>query len=158
MLWLLACADMIKEDSSNAPPINQDDSGEAACTGTPPVLEEVVIQDGGQIQAEDGTMYDSLLIAGRATDVDRDLHIVDLDIWYDDLVDGSVDTGGAALSADAYRMIDLEPCEAPSAQYGYKLPVDGNTLSSGVSYEFALIFYDSIGLASEMKIGSGTAP
>lgn len=153
-LWACTAGENAKDDSA---PALLDDSGGITCTGTPPVLDAVIVEDGGQITIDAGT-FDSLLVAGQATDADKDLYIVDMDVWFDDIVDGTVDTSGDALSTEPYRLIDYEPCEAPSAQYGLKLPVNGSLLVSGTTYEFAVIFYDSIALASEIGIGTGTAP
>ncbi len=59
------------------------------CTaGTPPEIDGIVIEEG------DGTAEGpSLLVALTASDEDADLHSYQIELWFDDEIDGFVDQG-----------------------------------------------------------------
>ena len=156
---LLAACDGSDEDSSKAPPINQnDDSGDPVCEGTAPVITELVVENyGGLYPFETGDAA-ALQVSATGTDADADLHRMNLVLWWDDVVDGSVDTSGAGTEAGYYRFEDTEPCAGDEATLGLIFEVGDARFQNATPYEFAAVIWDDAGLVSEVAVADGVAP
>jgi hypothetical protein len=155
--WALVGCAPDEEEDSKAPPINEGgDTAVTVCEGTAPVLTELVISNGG-IQDFEGEDSPSMVVAATGTDADSDLHRMDLRLWWDDVVDGAVDTSATGTAAGYYAM-DPDPCATAEATYGIVFEVDNNRFLFGTAYEFAAVIYDDAGLESAMFIDDGIAP
>ncbi|MDP2313932.1 MAG: hypothetical protein Q8P41_13580 [Pseudomonadota bacterium] len=160
VLWplaLLGACNPDEKDSSDAPPINQDEDSPVICDGTAPVITELSVGNYGELFDFEGTLAPALLVAATATDDDGDLHRMNMTLWWDDVVDGTVDTSAAGTEAGYYAM-DEEPCGMFEATYGLVFEVDGNRFDYATEYEFAAEVVDDAGLVSAQVIASGTAP
>ncbi|HNC97296.1 MAG TPA: carotenoid oxygenase family protein [Myxococcota bacterium] len=68
LVLMLACSGGSgKDDSSNAPPINQDDSAEKVCEGSYPKVTELTIEDAGSLTVDAGT-FNSFAVSAQAED------------------------------------------------------------------------------------------
>jgi hypothetical protein len=156
-LFAGACIDTTKNPSTDAPPINQDDTGEPlTCEGTAPVLSELVVENYGLYNFEDGPAP-SLKVAATGMDDDGDLHRMDLLVWWDNVVDGTVDTSGEGTTSGIIAM-DPDPCATPEATYALVFEVDGKRFDYSTAYEFAGEVYDNAGLVSAQVVASGVTP
>lgn len=146
-----------KENTDDsAPPINQDDTAPTVCDGTAPTITDLIIEDGG-VRDFEGEDAPSLKVAAETSDDDGDLHRMNMTVWWDDVVDGVVDTSGTGTEAGWYAMNEDE-CATYEATYGILFEVDGSRFEYETAYEFAAIVYDDAGLVSEQVIDSGTTP
>lgn len=153
---LAGCDGGGKESGSEAPPINQGDSGSADCSGTAPVIDALVVAPGDPITTDGGT-FPSIVVEAQISDEDRDLHTVSMDVWYDTVVDGAVDSSGAALTASPYE-VDEDPCETGLTGYGLQIGVDGTNFAYETAYEFVAVAYDAHGDASLPVVADGVTP
>lgn len=148
-------ADKENTDDS-APPINQDDTAPTTCDGTNPEIADLIIEDGG-VHDFEGEDSPTLKVAAETNDDDGDLHRINMTLWWDDTVDGTVDTSGAGSEAGWYEMNET-PCGTFTATYGVLFEVDGTRFAYETAYEFAAKVMDDAGLESEIVIDSGTTP
>ena len=153
---LVGCDGGEKESGSEAPPINQDDSGSADCSGTAPVINELTVAAGDPITTDGGT-FPSLVVQAEIEDADRDLYTVSMDLWYDTVVDGAVDSSGDPLTASPYE-VDEDPCETSLTSYGLQIGVDGTNFDYETAYEFLAVVYDAHGDASAPVVADGVTP
>lgn len=159
LVLMLACSGGSgKDDSSNAPPINQDDSAEKVCEGSYPKVTELTIEDAGSLTVDAGT-FNSFAVSAQAEDDDGDLHVISMDLWWDEVVDGDVSTSEpAGISSAAYRDPDWEDCEVFVTVFGLQIPVDGVRFLGNTTYEFAAVVHDTNGMLSSPAVASGTTP
>lgn len=80
-----------------------------------------------------------------------------VDLWWDDEVDGSVDTSGGPLSGPLSELTDA-PCATDEGIYNMVLPVNGDPFVYDTLYEFAAVAYDAHENASEVFVQSGWTP
>ncbi|MDP2310454.1 MAG: hypothetical protein Q8P18_30835 [Pseudomonadota bacterium] len=151
-----ACTGEAKDTGSDAPPINQDDTSVVTCAGTAPVASELVVENYGLYPFEDGDAP-ALKVAATGTDDDGDLHRMDLVVWWDDVVDGAVDTSGEGTTSGIIAM-DPDPCGTFAATYALLFEVDGIRFDYATAYEFAAEVYDDAGLVSGQIVADGVTP
>jgi hypothetical protein len=158
MLLGLGCpaSDEKNTGDDSAPPINQNDTAPTSCDGTNPVINELIIEDAG-VHDFEGEDSPTLKVSADASDDDGDLHRINLTLWWDDVVDGSVDTSGAGEESGWYEMNET-PCGTFSATFGILFQVDGSRFEYETTYEFAGMVTDDAGLESNIAIDSGTTP
>lgn len=154
---IAACTGEDKDTGSDAPPINEEDTAALVCEGTAPVLTELVVGNYGKLYEFEGTPAPALLVTATGTDADSDLHRMDLFVWWDDVVDGAVDTTTEGLSNGIIAMNET-PCATAEATYGIIFEVDGNRLDYATAYEFAGEVADAAGLVSAQVIAHGVTP
>lgn len=160
LVWLLlaACAPDESKDSGDAPPINQGGGDTADCDANAPVIESFTLFNGGLYTFED-TEWPSLIAEASISDADKDLELVRMDVWFDDVVDGEVDTSGEAQLAGApYSQEDYDPCTLGTSTYRLRFAITGNTFLFDTQYEFAGVVYDAHATPSEVAIASGWTP
>lgn len=162
IVWPLAllagCPDPNQKDTGGDEVIEQGgDTDEETCEGTNPVLSELTVENFGMYEFE-GEESPALKVTASGDDDDGDLHDMNLQIWWDDVVDGAVDTSSSGVEGGFYAMGDTD-CGTFSANYNLLLEVDGDRFEYGVAYEFAAVIFDAAGLDSgEPVIASGVAP
>ena len=162
-LLLLACGEEQKEDSGNGS-LNPADTA-PDCMGTPPAIEDLTAQEGGIISGSDGEDdAPSILLIIDFTDEDGDAHVLAMDIWFDDTIDGTVDTSGAAdMVLDPTAMTDsadrpVEECAGDGGSLGLSLGVTGADLAYETTYDFGVVLIDNADLRSEPAFVTATTP
>lgn len=151
----IGCAPDETDDKGDAPPINTgEDSAVVECDGTAPVLTDLVVE--GMIYPFE-VEAPALVVSATATDADSDLHRMDVRVWWDDVVDGVVDTSGEGTAA-GYYTFDSDPCATAQATYGLAFEVDGTRFDYATAYEFAAEVYDDAGLVSGQLVAHGVSP
>lgn len=157
MLALAGCAEEAEKDTE-APPIENDIELEPlVCEGTAPELTELTVGDYGELYDFEDGPAPALLVAATATDSDGDLHEMAITWWFDDVIDGAVDTS-AAGEEQGYIRMEEQDCATAEATYGVVFEVDGNRFDYETAYEFAVIAYDAAGLATGQLVASGVTP
>lgn len=156
-LALVACTGKEETDDSNeAPPLVLDDTGD--CNANAPVIDGVTVKDGGIIDDPDQGEQQSIQFDVAISDEDGDLDVLSLRIWYDDALDGTVDTSGdPAVESLPYAIRD-EPCNVFGADFSLRWGVTGNPLDFGATYDFAVVAVDSHGVPSAPGFATGTTP
>lgn len=158
LVGLVACTSEDKDTGSDAPPINQgEDTAPVECSGTAPVLTELTVADYGEPYPFEEGDAPALLVSATATDEDADLHRMNLILWWDDVIDGAVDTSGAGTEMGYYAM-DPDPCGTGEATYAVVFEVDGNQFDYVTEYEFAAEVYDDAEMVSNQLVASGVTP
>lgn len=119
------------------------------CGSAAPVFDyaDVSLADDGQLR------FDAYF-----SDTDADLNVVVLDTWYDDVVDGNVDTSGDAPISTGEQVLQSGSCTLANGALAFEIPVDGTPFASGTTYEFALIVFDQDGHGSTAFIDAQATP
>jgi hypothetical protein len=157
LLLAIACGGTDKDTGTTAPPINQDtDTAVEDCDGAAPTVDEVLVSNGGVVTFDDGD-FPTVLVEGRAVDTDNDLHLMRMDVWFDTVVDGAVDTAGERIEGAVAQLRD-EPCSVGRGTYGLRIPVGDGRLDPNALYEFGVVVYDAHDAASGLGVGSGYTP
>ncbi|MDP6931523.1 MAG: hypothetical protein QGG40_01345 [Myxococcota bacterium] len=145
-----------KADDSGAPPLLQSgDDSAVTCEGTPPEIVDFTVENGG-IQEHENESYPSLVIEVEVTDADADLETYALDVWYDDEIDGAVDTtSDSELSSSG--TLSSTPCSTDGATLSLTLFLGGD-LAFETLYEWAAVVTDANGLVSETALTEGYTP
>ncbi len=157
LVLLLACTGK-EEDSNNAPPLLLDDTGDA-CTSVPPEIDTIRVSNGGEITGEGGNPDWSIRVDIHFVDQDMDVDVADIHYWWDDTVDGVVDTSGNPDVATGPFKIDSdgEPCLVSGGSFGQLLGISGR-FSYNTWYDFGVTVTDAHGLTSEPAFASGVTP
>lgn len=152
-LLVAACADKGEETIDSAPPLQTgDDTATVTCEGTPPVVTEVTCENTGlQPHFETGADTPTLLIMANVTDADGDLDYYAIQLFYDDVVDGAVDTSSSTFSP-SNGALGGDPCESPSANLGLTLYLTGGDPAWDTEYEWGMVISDGASLESEPGI------
>lgn len=159
MTWLLlalACTKDTGTDDS-APPLVDDTV--APCEGNDPVLNAVTVTNGG-VRDFDGTPYPTVLVEFDATDDDGNLNTVVMDIWVDQVIDGSVDTSGAS-DVNTVATLTEEDCSVTAtggaSTVGVNIQVGGG-LEYGTEYDWAGQITDANGEVSNVAFTTAWTP
>ncbi len=154
---LIGCTSGEKDDTEgDPPPINTgEDSAVDLCEGTAPVVTDLVVSNNGLYEFE-GVVSPSMKVSVTATDADSDLDLMDVQLWWDDVVDGAVDTSVAGARGGYIKMD--EPCTTAEATYGLIFQVEGGRFAYATAYEFAGEAYDAAGLVSAQVVAHGVTP
>lgn len=151
---LIGCTS--EEDGKDGPPIyTGTDTGEESCAGTAPSIIYMTIENGGMKDFE-GALWPTILLQVDARDDDGDLDFATLEMWWDQEVDGTVDTSGEPLTKKIFTSDSL-PCRQNDGSYGLYLQV-GTGLAYNTTYDFAARVGDASGLRSEIETESMTTP
>jgi hypothetical protein len=153
---LVACAPQEEEKDGDAPPINQD-TDTTTCEGTPPVIAELDIVNGGLVEFDIGPLP-TVQISVHTEDDDGDIDSMRVDVWWDATVDGTVNTAAADGENGDPVQFDPQECSTNAGTYNFQLAVDGDRFAFDTEYEFAAIAYDAHEEASELAIASGYTP
>lgn len=153
---LLACSNTDDSGKDSAPPLETGDPTE--CAGTNPVMDDFSITEGDILTNEDGDQQPSLRFVAEFSDEDWDLNEIILDIWFDDVVDGTVDTSGASdISSGLYEM-ESGACTVSGGSLTFDYGIVGDPLDYETEYDFAAVVTDQNGLVSEPGFASATTP
>ncbi len=153
---LLACDGKSVEDTDSPPPLATDDT--AGCNLNAPVITTLVISNGGLETFDNGT-FPTIGIEMDVSDDDGDLDILGMYVWFDESVDGTVDTSGEPpFSAPYYLFEDAVECAKFTAGLTLKPAVTGTTLAYSTRYEFAVQAEDHHAVRSASYILDGVTP
>lgn len=155
LVALLACSS--DDTGKDTAPGIGDNTGDD-CSGAAPVIDAFTIEEGDVITNEDGQEQPSLNITVEFEDDDWDLNTVTMNVWFDDTVDGSVDTtGDAPISTGEYQMED-GTCSVSGGSFTLAQGIVGDPLAYDTEYEFGAVIVDQHGLESDPAITSATTP
>ncbi len=156
LLLLTACTGKEPEDSSDPPDLTHSDTGD--CNANAPVISAVTIENGGILSFDNGD-YPTAGIRMDLTDDDGDLDLIAMWVWFDDVVDGTVDRSGVApIGVDSYAFEDATACMKYTATLIIKPEVSGGTLAYNTRYEFAVVGQDHHLVESAPFIADGVTP
>ena len=156
-LFALGCPPV--EEEKEPPPIPKGgDTGDTAleCAGTNPVLTELTARPDGLHELEQGQLFPTMIFDISATDEDGDLNFVTYDLWWDDVVDGTVDTSGSP-QVTGHGTISTARGNSSSMSMELSLSSQGNP-AYNVWYDFALVVEDEAGLPSNVLVTPGAMP
>ena len=130
-------------------------SGQEACVpGTPPSIDSMGVTEGQG--TDDGP---SILVQLQASDEDGDLHDYQLQIWFDDELDGAVDRTSYNRLTPGPVSLDVIECSAPAISSEVEIVLLGEgLLDFDTMYEFAAVITDASGLDSAPALSSGKTP
>jgi hypothetical protein len=149
-------------DTDTAAGDTADTGGLADCHGTPPVVEDLTVEEGDP-REDDGTTIPTLKFTVAFTDVDGDVNEVQLKLWADTVVDGAADTsvkpvsdvGPVTMAKDGTPVPD---CEGDLGSVVFSLGITGRGVAFDTTYEFAMVVVDAGGLSSDPKFVVTTTP
>lgn len=150
---LVACGDKEPEETGSAPDLDTDSDTETEeCSGTAPVIEEVSCENSGiQPHYETGEDTVTLTIRAETSDADGDLDFYTFELFYDEDVDGSIDTSSSPFSPSS-GAVDVDECEAGLVSLGTVLYLAGGDPAFDTLYEWGVVVTDGAGLQSEVGI------
>ncbi len=154
---LLGCPPEAEE--GDPPPIPKGgDTGDTAveCSGTAPVIASLSGYADGLHENEQGQTFPTMIFEVQADDVDGDLNFVYYQMWWDDDLDGTVDTSGAAM-VQGQAAISSTRCDSFSMGLNLSLGSQGNP-AYNTWYDFAVIIADEAELWSEPAYCQGAMP
>jgi hypothetical protein len=139
------------DGSTSGTTLNGGGTGTQECGGTPPVITQVQCSSNGLVEYEPGSSYPTLLFNIFLEDEDADLSSVEVQLYYDDVVDGVVSTQDPEYPSNV-ELIDQEPCNRPSLTFNLTTFVSGVNPRFNVNYEWGVVVRDAGDVASEMYI------
>ncbi len=146
-------------DEGDPPPIPKGgDTGDTAavCSGTPPVITSLSAYADGLHELEQGQSYPTMIFEIQADDDDGDLNFVTYQAWWDDDMDGTVDTSGSA-KITGQATISSTRCASFTMDLDLSLASQGDP-AYNVWYDFAVVIGDEAGLLSEPAYVQGAMP
>ena len=155
LMWT-ACNDKEAVDTGEPELLDNDTDEPTECSGTAPVIETIDCIESDPQNIE-GTDYPTLTLRSTVTDEDGDLTSYSIMVYFDDVVDGVVDTSDAVYSPYT-SSLQRDECAAPEAELGLRLAIPGVWPDYETEYEWGLVVSDAGGLASEMAIVTCATP
>lgn len=146
---VLATAVLFACNGDREPPPSQfgggagDDCGDAA-----PVITEFRVADKGTTTGDDcsGDTRPIVQFGADVDDEDGALDFYEMSVWFDDTLDGTVDTSGAAythVQGDVNE--EGEPCSTPLATVGLSIKMCDEQVPFGVELEWVATVTDGDG-------------
>lgn len=157
-LAMMGCNFGGKGDTSTPPIPSSGDSDtalEESCEGTPPEILSFSGTDNDMHDFETGAWPD-LYLEVEVADADADLGQVKYSVWWDDTVDGWVDTDGDP-DYDRYVTVNTTPCTSPAVTLQIHLAANGNP-EPNTWYDLAVTVEDAAGLVSEAATTTAATP
>jgi len=150
---LIACTD--GDTDTDEPPDITDGTHTETCGGVAPIADELWISNGG-LRNFEGDEAPTVSLELHLTDEDGDLHQGTMEIWFDETLDDDVDTSGDPDAERIYSGIG-DACFTDAATLNLAIRV-GTVFDYNTPYEFAALFVDAEGLASNVLVNSGVTP
>jgi|GEM_PF-3044120 len=125
--------------------------GTPECGGVAPVITDIQCSNNGLAEYEPGSELPTLLFSIFLEDEDADLSQVEVQLYYDDVIDGVVSTQEPSYPA-SIETIDAEPCGRPSLTYNLVAFVSGVNPRFNQNYEWGVVVRDAGDVASEQYI------
>ena len=125
------------------------------CThAAPPEIEDLSVEEGEP--TADGP---TLLVRLSGTDADGDLQEYEVDLWFDEVVNGAVEQGEANHIAPGPVSLEAGPCGAPEISSEIEIVLLGDdVLAYDTPMEFAAVLTDGAGLSSDPAITTAQTP
>lgn len=156
LVSLSGCTGKEEEDSSDPPDLHGEDT--ADCNANAPVLTSVTINNGGLQTFDDGE-HPTVGIEMQVEDDDGDLDVLSMYVWFDAVVDGTVDVSGEApLAVEAWLFDGVDECTKFTAGLTLKPEVSGGMFEYNARYEFAVVAKDHHQVASAPMVADGVTP
>ncbi len=149
----VACGDKDPVDTGTAPGLDTDtDDSAEECSGEAPVITGVSCENSG-IQPHYETSEDTvtMTILADTEDADGDLSYYTFELFYDDEVDGAVDTSSSNFSP-SQGTVDADECDAGLVTVGTVLYLPGGDPDFDTHYEWAVVVSDAASMASDPYI------
>ncbi len=142
------------DDTAEPPEITNGTITET-CGGVEPVADTLLIDNGG-VRNFEGDDYPTISLELHLTDEDGDLHQGKLQFWHDEVLDGTVDDSG---DPDADRIYSEMGETCFSFEMTVRLAIQvGTVFDYNTPYEFAALFIDADGDASNVLVEAGVTP
>jgi len=141
------------EADKPGPDLSGDDT-DVACSGAAPIADRLTIGNGGLADFE-AVEYPTVSLRLEATDEDGDLDLAYMEFWWDETVDGAVDS--ELSPQDRYFTLESDSCSTKSVDLNLLLQV-GTQLAYNTTYEFAAQVTDYAGMTSNLLVASGSTP
>jgi hypothetical protein len=125
--------------------------GTAECGGTPPVITEVQCSADGLKEFEQGSELPTLLLSIFVADEDADLNAMEVSIYLDDEVDGTVSTQDPEY-APIVVSLSQETCNEPDATVNISTFINGVSPRFNQTYEWGVVVRDANDDASAIYI------
>lgn len=136
LIFALALAACTGNGSLNPPAGVQANCGDSA-----PEITELELEEDEPFTLGNGTEVPGLYVNAKVSDADGDLHWYEMKVWFDTIIDGTIDT-----SADYYEAYgprgDLD-CGVLSTEIPLRIAVNGNP-PAGQEVEIGIIVYDDM--------------
>ncbi len=166
VLALFAFACTTESTDSGSGTLDPSNNGSNDCSGTAPVIDNFEASDQGQTatDSDSGKTYPVIDLMIEYSDDDGDAHVISTDVWWDDVIDGTVDvTKNPDTSTAPQALKDndgntVEECAGSGGTLDLGLMVAGGGLEYETTYDFAVIVYDNAKMASEPAFASGLTP
>lgn len=162
-LLAFACAPDKEDSGGNGSLGASADTGD--CRGTAPTIEYFKVSEGDPVTPEGSDVpQPTILFMIEYEDEDGDAHVISLDMWFDDVVDGAVDMTGDAQTGFANSALQdadgntVDECAGDGGTVEFSAGVTGTDFAYSKEYEFAAVLYDNADMASEVAIAVGTTP
>ncbi len=154
---LAACTGKPTGDSQDsAPPLSLGDTSD--CNTHAPVITSGSISNGGK-QTFDNGEYPTVGITMDVSDDDGDLDVIGMSVWFDTVVDGTVDrSADPPFGTGGYQFENALPCAKFTASLTLKPAVTTGLLDYNTVYEFAIEAEDHHAVMSTPYIVSGVTP
>ena len=161
-VWFSACDRPTADGDSSEPPDLLTDSGSGQtsedCQGSPPVVDDVwCVNTGIKPHYETGEDTATIRIWSAVSDVDGDLVQYSVQLFYDDVIDSTVDTSVTQFNP-VHGSVDYPPCQATTAELGLTLYLTGSDPEYDTLYEWGVVVTDAYGLESDPLVDSCWTP
>ncbi len=165
VLCLLAFACVPDEKEEDSAGTLNPGGDETDCFGNAPVIEDFSTAEGEPIQDSDGGgLQPSMLLLVDYSDEDGDAHILRVDVWWDAVIDGTVDvTAAPDATTEPYALEDaggtpVEECAGKGGTFELSVGVTGDDLEYETEYDFGVVLYDASDTPSEPAFATGVTP
>ena len=157
LLWLAACQP--PKDSAAPPPLDTSahDTGDG-CGETAPTITDLWLENAGLEDNEQGEPTPTLSVHAVTDDPDGDLHQHTVDLWWDDVADGSVAQDPERHETDPSTVETDLPCSILNTTARMRVFVSDARFDYSTAYEWAVTVTDANGHASEVAITTATTP
>lgn len=150
-----ADTDTDSDTDSDTPTDTGTDTDPAPCRGTNPRINTVILSNAGMVPGEEGDEL-GLRVTADAVDADGDLSVVELRVWIDTRVDGSVNSEYRPIEFPAQNLGD--DCMVPRGSVAVDLAIGAFDLEFDTHYEVGAQVVDAHGGVSDVVIGDGYTP
>ena len=158
-LALLAACSADKADTGKPPAVDTlgGETAEDCVGGTTPTISDLTLENSGMAIYEDDDEYPTLTIWADVADDDQDLQNYAFDVYYDAVVDSSVEASSSKHFGTVGTLSNTD-CGAPSGTVGLKIFLAGGGVEYNSLYEWGGTVTDATGLVSDMALTSGYTP
>ena len=153
MLFFWGCVD----DKESQIPEIQTDGNPTNCSGTAPVIQEIICENTG-LATENDTQetLPTFTLSASVTDEDGDMTSYKMLIEFDDQMDNELSDD--AFDFDISGTVSEDSCNVSEADIGTRIFIKGGQPALATSYEWYVTVFDAAGLRSETEMVVCTTP